>query len=82
MRRISILRAILLAALLAQICPLSVLRADDGYNAWLRYAPLTESERGKYASFPTTVAVLRDFLVRCSSVTLGAVRPHPSRRHP
>ena len=58
MKRIRVLRVILLAGILLQICPRRILRADTGYDAWLRHAPLTEAQRAKYALFPATVVVL------------------------
>ena len=60
MKRIRVLRVILLAGILLQICPRRILRADTGYDAWLRHAPLTEAQRAKYALFPATVVVLSD----------------------
>jgi alpha-glucuronidase len=69
MNRSSLLRVTLFAALLTQICTLRSLRADTGYDAWLRYAPLTEIERAKYASFPATVVVLRDSALLQTSQT-------------
>src|ERR1051325_3816717 len=58
MKSIRILRVILLAGILTQICPWRILRADTGYDAWLHYAPLREAERTKYASFPATLVTL------------------------
>ena len=60
MKRASFLRSLLLAGLLAHLFTLRSLRADTAYNAWLRYAPLTETERARYASFPAVVTVLND----------------------
>ena len=54
------MRGLLFVGLLAQLFGPVRLRADNGYDAWLRYAPLTESERAKYTSFPATVTVLDD----------------------
>ena len=48
------------AALLLMVWNASALRAGTGYDAWLRYAPLTEAERARYTSFPGTVVVLGD----------------------
>jgi alpha-glucuronidase len=36
------------------------LRAETGYDAWLGYAPLSESERAKFSSLPATVVGLGD----------------------
>jgi alpha-glucuronidase len=66
-KRLSVLRAIFLAGLLTQIFPLRTVRADTGYDAWLRYAPLAEADRAKYASLPGTVVVLRDSALLQSS---------------
>src|SRR5438093_9681829 len=60
MKRIRVLRVILLAGILTQVCPWRILRADTGYDAWLRYALLTEAEQAKYASLPATVVTLSD----------------------
>jgi alpha-glucuronidase len=38
-------------------------RAETGYDAWLRYAPLPEPARARYASVPRTVTLLGDSLV-------------------
>ena len=54
------LRVLFLAALVTQVHPLRSLRADNGYDAWLRYAPLTAVERAKYDSLPKAVTVLGD----------------------
>src|SRR5437588_483517 len=54
------LRVLFLAALVTQVHPLRGLRADNGYDAWLRYAPLTAVERAKYDSLPKAVTVLGD----------------------
>ena len=54
------LRVLAVTTLLTQICPLRSARADNGYDAWLRYAPLTETERAKYGSFPAAVIVLNN----------------------
>src|ERR1700730_10735472 len=35
-----------------------VLHAEDGYNAWLRYAPLEKSAAEKYQTLPASVVVL------------------------
>ena len=38
-------------------------RAETGYDAWLRYAPLPEPVRARYASVPRTVTLFGDSLV-------------------
>src|SRR5690349_6579213 len=58
MKQSRLLRVVFFAAFLALLCPSQKLHADTGYDAWLRYAPLTETERAKYASLPATVTVL------------------------
>ena len=60
MKNASFPRGLLFVGLLAQLFGPVTLRADNGYDAWLRYAPLTETERTKYISFPATVTVLND----------------------
>lgn len=50
----------LFAAVITQTYASRSARADDGYDAWLRYAPLKEPERAKYASLPAAVNVLND----------------------
>jgi alpha-glucuronidase len=50
----------ILVILLNGFCFVQRLHADAGYNAWLRYAPLSESEREKYDTFPASVIVLGD----------------------
>lgn len=52
------LRVALLVTILAAICSSRVHAADDRYDAWLRYAPLTNAEGAKYDSLPASVAVL------------------------
>jgi alpha-glucuronidase len=37
-----------------------ILHAEDGRDAWLRYAPLKDAARSKYASLPASVVVLGD----------------------
>src|SRR2546423_1267349 len=44
------------------------LGAETGYEAWLRYAPLDESVRAKYASLPATVTIIGDSQVLHSRV--------------
>jgi alpha-glucuronidase len=62
--RVTIVAMVLLGISLAQ-----QLRADTGYEAWLRYAPLSQSERARFSSFPTTVVVLGDFPLLKTSQT-------------
>ncbi len=38
-------------------------RAETGYDAWLRYAPLEKASISKYEDFPTNIAVTRDSVV-------------------
>src|SRR5262249_21662238 len=35
-------------------------QAETGYEAWLRYAPLSDAERAKYAGFPSGTVLLGD----------------------
>jgi alpha-glucuronidase len=58
MKRISLVRVVVLAGFLVQNWPAASLRADTGYDAWLRYALLSEVQRARYASFPTRVVTL------------------------
>src|SRR5215469_359686 len=44
-----------------------LLRAETGAEAWLRYAPLPDAERVKYASLPASVVVLGDSLLMRSA---------------
>jgi Glycosyl hydrolase family 67 N-terminus len=76
MRSASVLRGLLLAGLLTQLFAPRTLRADSGYDAWLRYARLTEAERAKYSSFPGTVIVLNDsaFLQSAEAELIRGVR--------
>ena len=60
MKSSSFRRGLLFVRLLAQLFGPVTLRADNGYEAWLRYAPLTETERAKYIAFPGIVSVLKD----------------------
>ena len=60
MKRSRFLRVVLFAGFLAVLCPSRKLQADNGYDAWLRYAPLTEKERTKLGSFPSTLVVRSD----------------------
>ena len=53
----SFLRAVLAGILL---CSLGVIHAETGREAWLRYAPLSESERAKYVSLPASVVAIGD----------------------
>ena len=53
-------RAVILAGLLTVIWPAADLRADNGYDAWLRYAQLTNAEHAKYDALPASVVALSD----------------------
>jgi len=57
----------ILAGLLIGVWSVKAARADDGHDAWLRYAPLTQIERAKYDSLPASVAVLNDSTVLATS---------------
>jgi alpha-glucuronidase len=52
--------AAILIGLLAASGSLAKVRADDGYDAWLRYAALTNVERAKYDALPASVVRLSD----------------------
>lgn len=54
------LGAVILVGLLAAIWPAASLRADNGYDAWLRYAQLTNAEHAKYDALPASVVLLGD----------------------
>jgi len=43
------------------------LHADNGYDAWLRYARLAPAQQAQYAALPATIVVLGK-----SQVTLSA----------
>jgi len=60
MKRSSFLRVVFLAGFLTLLCPSQQLRADNGYEGWLRYAPLKEKEREKFGAFPSTLVVGND----------------------
>src|SRR5213595_347851 len=60
MKRSSFLRVVLLAGFLTLLCPSQQLRADNGYEGWLRYAPLKEKEGAKFGAFPSTLVVGND----------------------
>jgi alpha-glucuronidase len=57
MKRSAFLRVAYFAGFLALIFPSQKLRADNGYDAWLRYAPLKVAERAKFAAFPSNLVV-------------------------
>src|SRR6266566_7076198 len=38
-------------------------RAESGYDAWLRYAPIAEAARSRYASLPGSVVALGNSMV-------------------
>lgn len=60
---IPILRAAISRALLLLVLSPVCLHAENGYDAWLRYAPLDEASRAKYQSLPASVAVMGDSAV-------------------
>src|SRR5689334_19300556 len=60
MKRSSFLRIVFFAGFLALLFPPHKLHADNGYDAWLRYAPQKEKERARFGSFPSTLVVQGD----------------------
>ena len=60
MRRSNALRVFLLTGFSVLFSPSQKLHADSGYDAWLRYAPLKEAERAKFAAFPSTLVARGD----------------------
>jgi alpha-glucuronidase len=54
------LKKVALAVLLAATMKVSCLRAETGYEAWLRYAPLDEAAAARYESLPASVVVSSD----------------------
>jgi len=60
MKRSSFLRVAYFAGFLALLFPPHKLHGDNGYDAWLRYAPLKEKERATFGSFPATLVVRGD----------------------
>src|SRR6266567_2881299 len=63
MKRSSFLRVAYFAGFLALLFPSHKLHADNGYDAWLRYAPLKEAERAKFAAFPSALVARSDSLL-------------------
>ena len=63
------LRTAILAGLLATLWPTHNSRADDGYDAWLRYAQLTNAEHAKYDGLPASAVVLGDSTLLDTSQT-------------
>src|SRR5919109_5297972 len=63
MKRGGFLRVVSFAGFLAVLCSSLKLHADNGYDAWLRYAPLKEQERAKLGSFPSILVVRSDSLL-------------------
>jgi len=59
----------ILGALLVAGAQCRPLRAETGYEAWLRYAPLSVDESQKYDSLPATAVLLRDTPVLESAQT-------------
>lgn len=83
---------IAICSLLSAVSPLRLV-AETGYEAWLRYEPLDDSTRQKYASLPATVTILddspvlhsaQDELIRglrgVSGRTLRAAKGEPNER--
>jgi alpha-glucuronidase len=62
MRHRGVRKAFLAAALFGSMQAESV-RAESGYEAWLRYAPVEQAARERYTSLPPSVAVLGDSAV-------------------
>ncbi len=62
MRRCA-LRHAALAAVLAAAMQAEGARAETGYEAWLRYAPVEQAARQKYARLPASIVVLGDSAV-------------------
>ena len=62
MRHRSLHKAFLAAALFGSMQAESV-RAESGHEAWLRYAPVEQAARERYASLPASVVVLGDSAV-------------------
>src|SRR5438445_11573958 len=54
------LRMLLCVGLLFEAAYAYPLLAESSHDAWLRYAPIGETARGKYVSFPGAVVVLGD----------------------
>jgi alpha-glucuronidase len=54
------LRVLLCVGVLSGAVYASPLAAESTHSAWLRYAPVEEPARGKYASFPAAAVVLGD----------------------
>jgi alpha-glucuronidase len=54
------LNQVALAVLLAATMKASCLRAETGYEAWLRHAPLDEAAAARYESLPASVVVSSD----------------------
>ncbi|HKV48796.1 MAG TPA: alpha-glucuronidase family glycosyl hydrolase [Candidatus Acidoferrales bacterium] len=59
-------RALLTASVFILFCPF-IVRAETGEAAWLRYAPLNETNRGKYDFLPADVVKLGESAVLQSS---------------
>jgi len=60
MRAKILLPITILSGLITGIWPAGIARAESGYDAWLRYAPLTAAAKAKYKSLPASVVVLGD----------------------
>jgi alpha-glucuronidase len=64
-----VLRVAFIAMVLLGMLHARRLYADSSYHAWLRYAPLSPTERAKFNSFPTTVVVVGDSTLLKTSQT-------------
>src|SRR5215467_13326153 len=60
MKPSNLLRVFLLAGFLPLLAPPQKLHADNSDDGWLRYAPLAEAEREKFAAFPSALVVSSD----------------------
>src|SRR5439155_1280033 len=56
------LRMLLLVGVLFEAAYAYPLLAESSHDAWLRYAPIAETAREKYAALPAAVVVLGDSL--------------------
>src|ERR1700693_2358808 len=62
-----LLRSAVLAAVLVGAIQAECTRAETGYEAWLRYAPLEQAARERYAPLPASVVVLGDSAGRAAA---------------
>ncbi len=63
------LRIVVWATSLIAATQANSLHAETGYDAWLRYAPVEQAAREKYASLPASVVVLSDSAVLATAQT-------------